>query len=81
MYKPKNLVITKLGQEYHEAYLNLCELLELTKDQLLILLLTEKGVIDGGIENAFPDKLAQDGWEEVLIKRFFDMCNLSYSKG
>ena len=71
----KNLIITKLQLEYRDAYLDLCDAFELTRNELLVLLMTETGLVDGGIDNVIADKASQDEWRSLLVSRLFSFAN------
>ena len=76
MTQPKNLIITSLPVEYIHLFKNLCEAMDLSRDQLLILLMTGAGYVSGGIENIIDDEEALAEWREALVKRVFALSNL-----
>jgi hypothetical protein len=76
MTKPKNLVITSLPAEYIHLFKDLCEAMELSRDQLLILLLTGAGHVSGGLENIIDDEDALAEWREMMVYRIFALSKL-----
>ena len=63
--KPKKLVITDLPEDHHQTFLNVADALELTRGQLLSLLMAAAQIIDGGLGASIPDRDAQDEWRDV----------------
>ncbi len=73
---PTKLVITNLPIEYHQAFLDMAELMQLTRDQLLVLLMVGARVVDGGLNTVIPDPHAQGEWRNLMLNRIFELGNL-----
>ena len=71
----KNLIITKLPIEYRDMYLDLCDAFELTRNELLVLLMTETGLVNGGIDNVIKNKTSQEEWRSLIVNRIFTFAN------
>ena len=76
MALPTKLVITGLAEEYHQAFLDMAELMQLTRDQLLVLLMVGARVVDGGLNTVIPDPHAQGEWRDIMFRRIFELGNL-----
>lgn len=76
MTKSKKLVISDIGEEYQRVFLNLADTLELTRGQLLILLLIGADLVDGGIENVISIRADQQEWRDLMVQRVFDLSRL-----
>lgn len=74
---PTRLTISNIPIEYIETYLNICDGLDLTREQLFMLLMSEKGLRDGGLKHVFPDNQSRTEWVELLINRMFKYANSS----
>jgi len=72
---PTRLTISNIPIEYIETYLNICDGLDLTREQLFMLLMSEKGLTDDGLKHVFPDKQSRTEWVELLINRMFKYAN------
>lgn len=73
MKKRTNLVITGLADEYRQAFLNMADAMELSRDQLLVLLMV--GSRDG-LDAVIPDRDAQIEWRDLMLHRTFELTNL-----
>ena len=76
MALPTKLVITGLAEEYHQAFLDMADIMELSRDQLLVLLMVGARVVDGGLNTAIPDPHAQGEWRNLMLNRIFELGNL-----
>lgn len=76
MAKPKKLVITDLPEDHHQTFLDVADTLELTRGQLLSLLMAGAQIIDGGLGAAIPDRDSQDEWRDLMVSRFFELTSL-----
>jgi len=76
MTLPTKLVITNLPIEYHQAFLDLADITELSRDQLLVLLMVGARAVDGGLNTVIPDPHAQGEWRNLMLNRIFELGNL-----
>ena len=76
MAKPKKLVITDLTEDHHQTFLDVADSLELTRGQLLSLLMAGAQIVDGGLGAAIPDWNSQDEWRDLMVSRFFELTSL-----
>ena len=76
MAKPKKLVITDLTEDHHHTFLDVADTLELTRGQLLSLLMAGAPIIDGGLGVVIPDRDSQDEWRDLMVSRFFELTSL-----
>lgn len=72
---PTRLTISNLPIDYIETYLNICDRLDLSREQLFMLLMSEKGLKDDGLKHVFPDTKLHAEWVELLINRMFMYAN------
>lgn len=71
---PSRLTIS-LPPAYTEIYLNLCDAFDLTREQLLMVMMTDKGLIDDGIGKIFPDEISKSEWAEQITNKIFQFAN------
>jgi len=76
MSKPKNLYISGMPTEYRELFDNLCDLMELSRSEFLMLLMVGNGVASGGIQSVIPNAEAQAEWRSLIITRVFEFANI-----
>ena len=62
--------------EYRELFDNLCDLMELTRSELLMLLMVGNGVASGGIQTVIPDAEARAEWRSMVIERVFEFATI-----
>ena len=70
-----NLVITDVADGHRQVFLDLADAMELSRGQLLALLLAGAGAVNGGLDAAIPDHEAQVEWRELLVQRLFEFAN------
>lgn len=71
MLKSNNLVITGLPTEWTTLFKDLCDALELSRDQLLILLMIQNGTTVEQVDGAIAKFQAQTEWRELVMSRLF----------
>jgi len=76
MKKRTNLVITGLADEYRQAFLNMADAMELSRDQLLVLLMVGSRDVQDGLDAVIPDRGAQIEWRDLMLHRTFELTNL-----
>lgn len=76
MTKTTKLVITDITEDHRQTFLDLADALELTRGQLLALMMAGANVIGGGLAVVFPDQHSQDEWRELMVRRTFELANL-----
>ena len=76
MQKPKKLYISDMPTEYRELFDNICNLMELTRSELLMLLMVGNGIASGGIQTVIPDAEARAEWHSMIVERAFDFANI-----
>ena len=74
MTKRKNLVITGLADEYRQSFLDIADTMELSRDQLLILLLAGANIVDGGLNAVIPNWDGRIEWRDLMERRFFELA-------
>ncbi len=75
MINSTKLVITDISPSHRQAFINLADTLELTRGQLLILLLVGAGLVDGGLDQAIPSEDAQSEWRDLMERRVFELAH------
>ncbi|SIT09297.1 MAG: hypothetical protein C9355_11890 [Thalassolituus maritimus] len=71
-----NLVITDVADGHRQVFLDLADAMELSRGQLLALLLAGAGAVSGGLDAAIPDHEAQVEWRALMANRLFSLTNL-----
>ncbi len=74
MSKPKKLYVSDLPTEYRELFDNLCSLMELTRSELLMLLMVGSGVAGGGVQAVIPDAGTRAEWRSMVVERVFEFA-------
>lgn len=75
MINSTKLVITDISPSHRQAFINLADTLELTRGQLLILLLVGARLVDGGLDQAIPSEDAQSEWRDLMERRVFELAH------
>ena len=76
MTKTTKLVITDISEDHRTSFLNLADAMELSRGQLLSLLMVGAGTVNGGLGAAIPGQEAQSEWRDLMVKRTFELINL-----
>lgn len=76
MANTTRLVVTDISNEHRQAFLDLADAMELTRGQLLVLLMVGLGVNSGGLDTVIPDQNAQREWRDLMSQRIFNLNNL-----
>ena len=76
MANTTRLVVTDISNEHRQVFLDLADAMELTRGQLLLLLMVGLGVVSGGINTVIPDQDAQEEWRDLMSQRIFNLNNL-----
>lgn len=76
MNKSARLVISDISDEYRQIFLDFADALELTRGQLLLLLMADGKIIDGGLNTAIADQDAQKDWRDLISRRIFNLANM-----
>lgn len=71
---PTRLTI-QLPTGYTEIFLNLCDAFNLSRDQLFMLLMVDKGLADGGQGMIFADEASKSEWSEFITNKIFKIAN------
>ena len=72
----KRLVVSDISDEYRQAFLNLADAMELSRGQLLVLLMVGMDVVGGGMDAVIPDQQAQGEWRDLMSQRIFNLNHL-----
>lgn len=76
MSKTTKLIITDITEDHRQTFLNLADTLELSRGQLLTLMMLGAKVINGELDVVIPDHNGQNEWRELMIQRAFLLTNL-----
>lgn len=76
MINSTKLVITDISPSHRQAFINMADTLELTRGQLLILLLVGAELVDGGLDQVIPGEDAQSEWCDLMVQRTFELSRL-----
>jgi len=76
MTNTKRLVISDISDEHRQTFLNLADAMELSRGQLLVLLMVGSDVVSGGVDAVIPDQQAQAEWHDLMSQRIFNLNHL-----
>jgi len=76
MTNTKRLVISDISDEHRQTFLNLADAMELSRGQLLVLLMIGMDVVGGGVDAVIPDQQAQGEWRDLMSQRIFNLNHL-----
>lgn len=76
MTNSTKLVITDISPNHRQAFINMADTLELTRGQLLTLLLVGAELVNGGLDQVIPGKDALNEWRDLMIQRTFELSRL-----
>jgi len=69
------LVVTDISPIHRQAFLNMADTLELTRGQLLTLLLVGADLVKGGLDQIIPSEDAQSEWRDLMERRVFELAH------
>lgn len=74
--KKSLLVVSGLSSGAVEVFKATAELLHLSLDQYLIMLMMNSGVVEEVLGELFPDIATEQAWREILESRTFKLAQL-----